>query len=485
MKKVITHLSILIFVVSVWKCSTKQRDDRECNVLKSQKTVENATFAIHPSNPRYFIWKNKPTVLITCSEHYGSVINLDFNYNIYLDTLRANGFNLTRTFTGSYVEGEKSIPWINEHGLAPLPNRLIVPWARSQVKEYINGGNKFDLNVWDSLYFNRIKDFLKAANERDIIVEVVLFSQMYNEYNWSFSPFNAKNNVNNIPELTWDKFNTMACNELIKYQDAFVEKLVTELNDFDNFYFEICNEPNFQKVGVERNAEWARHHLNTIVETEEKLTKKHLVAFQDAYVMTDPRLSLYNFHYGFGETWTGALEGIKEYHNLNKALGFNETFDVGQGNTLDGLRSEGWRFLLSGGAIFNNLTWAFIPGDEGDKNNKSMETRRQLQVLKRFMDSIPFVEMESCDTAFVSHNNKIEVYALSSPTGNYAIYLLGGRLADLKLKVPEGNYLIEWIDPKNGKVIKRDNLTVTNRTNQIQSPEYIVDIAVKIDKVIQ
>ena len=36
--------------------------------------------AVHPVNPHYFYYKNEPAVLITSGEHYGAVLNLDFNY---------------------------------------------------------------------------------------------------------------------------------------------------------------------------------------------------------------------------------------------------------------------------------------------------------------------------------------------------------------------------------------------------------------------
>jgi len=39
-------------------------------------------------------------VLITAGEHYGAVMNLDFDYKRYLDELKANRFNLTRVGGG-------------------------------------------------------------------------------------------------------------------------------------------------------------------------------------------------------------------------------------------------------------------------------------------------------------------------------------------------------------------------------------------------
>src|SRR5688572_16968424 len=60
--------------------------------------------ALHPANPHYFEWRGRPTILITSGEHYGAVMNLDFDYRKYLDTLAADGMNYTRVFSGAYVE---------------------------------------------------------------------------------------------------------------------------------------------------------------------------------------------------------------------------------------------------------------------------------------------------------------------------------------------------------------------------------------------
>ena len=59
---------------------------------------------LHPDNPHYFLWRGKPTILITSTEHYGAVLNQAFDYTRYLATLRADGMNLTRTFSGAYCE---------------------------------------------------------------------------------------------------------------------------------------------------------------------------------------------------------------------------------------------------------------------------------------------------------------------------------------------------------------------------------------------
>jgi hypothetical protein len=47
----------------------------------------NEPIRLHPDNPHYFLWRGQPTVLITSGEHYGAVLNADFDYAKYLETL--------------------------------------------------------------------------------------------------------------------------------------------------------------------------------------------------------------------------------------------------------------------------------------------------------------------------------------------------------------------------------------------------------------
>jgi hypothetical protein len=59
------------------------------------KTINSQPLSIHPQNPAIFSYKGKPTVLIGSGEHYGSVMNLDFDYKKYLSTLKQDNLNIT------------------------------------------------------------------------------------------------------------------------------------------------------------------------------------------------------------------------------------------------------------------------------------------------------------------------------------------------------------------------------------------------------
>jgi hypothetical protein len=95
-----------------------------CRMTAIAQTTErdsaNRPIAIRTDNPRYFIWKGAPAVLAASGEHFGSVINRDFDYKRYLPTVQAAGLNHTRLFLSDYLEGVGAFG-IVDNTLAPAP----------------------------------------------------------------------------------------------------------------------------------------------------------------------------------------------------------------------------------------------------------------------------------------------------------------------------------------------------------------------------
>lgn len=129
---------------------------------KGVSAADERPIALHPENPHYFVWRNQPTVLVTSGEHYGALLNLDFDYERYFDELRSFDLNHTRTFSGTYRELSSSFG-ISDNPLAPRPNRYVAPWARSNQAGYSDGGSKFDLTTWEDAYFKRLRDFMLST----------------------------------------------------------------------------------------------------------------------------------------------------------------------------------------------------------------------------------------------------------------------------------------------------------------------------------
>ena len=437
--------------------------------------------ALHLDNPHYFIFRGKPTILITSAEHYGAVLNLDFDYIPYLDELHARGFNLTRTFTGVYVEHPGAFR-IQNNTLAPVAGRFICPWARSSTPGYANGGNKFDLNAYDDAYFQRLKDFCHQAGQRDIVVEVVLFCPYYGDEQWNLSPLKASNNVNGLGDVPREEALTLVHLDLVAVQEAIVRKVVHELRDFDNIYYEVCNEPYFGGVTLE----WQNHIIATIVNAEADFPAKHLIAQNIANGSAridnpNPDVSIFNFHYA------SPPDAVKVNYGLNTVIGFDETGFKGTADLP--YRTDGWHFLLAGGGIYNHLDYSFTAEQEdgtftfpdSQPGGGGPVLRRQLQILKDFLYSFDFLKMAPDDTVIKGGMpSGATARALAEPGTAYAIYIQGGSQVNLMLDIPAGDYRAEWLNPHTGAIDRAQDLSHDGGNLTLASPPYSEDIALRL-----
>ncbi|HZN65890.1 MAG TPA: hypothetical protein VFB66_11400, partial [Tepidisphaeraceae bacterium] len=206
-----------------------------CIVSASAVAQERRALSLHPDNGHYFLFRGKPTVLVASGEHYGALLNLDFDYKPYFRELESKGLNLTRTFSGVYREVPGSFN-IQNNTLAPKPDKYVCPWARGDQPGARQGGNKYDLAKWNEAYFARLKDFVAEAGKRGVVVELVLFCTFYEDVLWDICPLNAKNNVNNVGHVKREEAHTLKEKALVDAQTALVRKVVAELKDFDNVY---------------------------------------------------------------------------------------------------------------------------------------------------------------------------------------------------------------------------------------------------------
>ena len=453
---------------------------------------------LHPQNPHYFLFRGKPTVLVTSGEHYGAVVNLDFKYDVYLDALAADGLNLTRLFVGSYLEKPGDFG-IRFNTLAPAPGRVVTPWARSTTDGYAGGGPKFDLDRWDDAYFVRLKDFVAKADARGIVVEVVLFSNWYGK--GTMSPLHPANNINGLDVVAPDAVHTLANGALLARQEAMVRKLVAELNRSDNVYFEIQNEPDATspvkrdippvadpkapkqvKVATEASLAWQAKVAEWIADQERRLPKRHLIAqnFANNGVEVDvvhPLVSILNFHYAFPEAVTWNLRH-------RRPITFDESGFAGPDDSL--YRRQAWRFLMAGGAAFSGLDYSFAVGfEKGTAENDapgggSAALRSQLGVLKRTLDATGLVAMRPDGSVVVSAAGA-STLALSQQGRQYVIYIEGPGKTDLTVRLPGGRYLATWSNARTGRTERQESVTGGGE-RLLESPDYVTDVVLTIKK---
>ena len=438
--------------------------------------------ALHPVNPHVFNFRGKPTILVGSTEHYGAVLNLDFDSAPYLDELQRSGLNLTRLFSGTYREVPGTFN-IRDNTLAPKPGRFLCPWARA--------GERFDLQHWDDAYFERLRSFLAEASARGVVVELSLFCPLYEDALWNVNPMNARNNVNGVGNCPRTEVFTKTHADLLAVQEALVRKIVSELKDFDNLFYEICNEPYFGGVTLD----WQAHIAATIADAENERSHRHLIAQNIANGKArvenpDPHVSILNFHYASPPDTVGLNYG------LGRPIGDDETGFRGTGDRV--YRVEAWDFLLAGGTLFDNLDYSFTTDHEDGTAPVADPTpggggptlRTQLKILKDFLEGFDFLHMAP-DTRSIAtvlpEDHPPSLRVLSEPGKAYAIYVHGGTWTEIAIDVPPGNYRAEWVEPRTGKVAKAEDLDLLHAPRAqggvraiLRSPEYTEDIALRI-----
>jgi hypothetical protein len=453
-----------------------------------------APLALHPDNPRYFLFRGKPAFLITSGEHYGAVLNRDFDYLPYLDELAARGFNLTRVFSGTYREVPGSFG-IRGNTLAPKPDSYLCPWARTEAPGAGDGG-RFDLRAWDPEYFARLKDFMTQAGKRGIVAELVFFCTLYDDQLWAVNPMNPRNNVQGLGPASRLEVYSGKDQALTAAQEALVRKLVTELNAFDNVYYEICNEP-YERAGHTR--EWNDRMVAAIVAAETSLPAKHLIAqgiaVRSAKVEDPhPRVSVFNFH-------SAEAASVDLNYHLARVIADDET--GGKGTADFPYRREAWEFLLAGGGVVSHLDFSFTcesPAGEGGVKDApgggGPAIRKQLQVLKEFLTGFDFIRMrpENGVLRRGAAPGQRTARVLAEPGKAYAIYVAGGAregdppgsgsapAIDLVLELPAGSYRAEWLNPRTGEVDKTESFDHPGGARKLVSPPCAEDIALGVKR---
>ncbi len=457
-------------------------------ILLAPALLASEPIRLHPDNPHYYLFRGKPTILLTSAEHYGAVLNGEFNYLKYLDTLKADRLNLTRAFSGVYREVPGDFG-ITRNTLAPADVKYVSPYARG-------ASGKFDLKRWNPAYWERLKKFIEAAGARGIVVEYTLFCVYYQDRMWDLAPWKGKNNGNGIGEVPRGEVLTLKHAALVAAQEEFVKKAVLELNGYDNLLFEICNEPYVTGVPDD----WQRHMAKALHDAEGALPNRHLIGqniANNTKKVEDPdeNVSFLNFHYARPPV------AVAQNYGLKRVIGLDET---GFDGTLDAIyRFQAWDFLMAGGAHYNNLDYSFVVGHEDGSflvpgtapGGGSAGLRKQLSVTADFFDKLDFVHMAPApDLVLGGLPEGFTARALADAGKTCAVYLHSGRLLQnyrpryvyrtdrqafpISLNLPAGRWKVEWWNTRSGAINPAESLDHAGGQAWIASPEFTEDIAV-------
>ncbi|MGH8020505.1 MAG: hypothetical protein ACREIA_19910 [Opitutaceae bacterium] len=122
-----------------------------------------------------------------------------------------------------------------------------------------------------------MKDFVRAAGERGVIVELNAFYVQYGdgpEYGARLlHPLNARNNINGVGSIPWHRYNTLDDARIVARQEALLRRTLKELNEFDNVFYEMCDEPYWSGASPADTGAWQNHLIVVFVSTASRTGK--------------------------------------------------------------------------------------------------------------------------------------------------------------------------------------------------------------------
>ncbi|MCC7145312.1 MAG: hypothetical protein IT443_02580 [Phycisphaeraceae bacterium] len=244
---------------------------------------------VHPTNPRYFADASGRALLLTGSHTWDNLQDVgwtnpppEFDYEQFLDFLTRHGHNFFRLWT-----------W--EHGSCPMKAYqkqlyfVPTPFVRSGPGVALDGLPRYDLEKFDPIYFQRMRQRVMAAGERGFYVSIMLFDgwsieEKNAEYGspWAGHFFHRDNNSNGVdgdPDKVGDGRATHHLRNpaVTRVQERYVRQVIETVGDLPNVLYEISNESNGEAYA------WHNHLIDFIHEVESHRPMRHPVGFTVPY----------------------------------------------------------------------------------------------------------------------------------------------------------------------------------------------------------
>ena len=353
------------------------------------------------------------------------------------------------------------------------PDNFLHPWQYSR--------GRFNLDEWDPAYWRRVRDFAGAARSRKIIVEVTIFApnNIDEASDWSRrsgASWNKSWNTNgafsanagahfspeffdlNLPEVS------TSARTLRDYQQALLDKAVTELGSFDNVYFEVANEFPVRNASIDRVYAWQLNWAKRLNSLTPRLISVHAHEYVGdhsrgiQYFWDEPYVDVLDFHFTSREP-DRISSLLHAGQTRGKVLQTNEGGDPY--SDLDAATRAAWGFFLSGGyyAMYEDKS-SRIGSDEW------IGGARRLKALRDIVERVRFWELSPVDAAgneydsLISQGPATKWQILAKPGSEYVAYFWGDkRTTSVRVSLPSGVYVYEWYDVRTARLVSSGSVS--------------------------
>jgi hypothetical protein len=458
------------------------------SVAQAQDAVK-----ISLDNPKYLSFRGKPLVLISASEHYGSVINRPFDYEKYLADAAEHKMTMTRTFL---LYRELQSARNPSSPCKPESPDYLSPFVRSGPGKALDGEPIYDLDQWNPEYFDRLHRFLDAASKMGIVVELTVFSNTYANDVWKLNPLRAENNKQHVGTVEWQDYISLKDPELVRRQTAYARKIIQETSGYDNVYYEICNEPGGGLPGHASVADvdaWQEEMARVLRDEMRRLNRPHLLSGQQAFTYAEKNA------FPMDATFAGKTFDIVNDHPLPNTLFDGQVYEMGnfmskelmldqvasfcratdsrpkpvvldEDNTASMYRDttgwtihrkRAWTALLSR-CHYDYIDFSITVGSERGTAASQRAIRSWMQYLSQFMASFDFIHAKLAPDWIASYPQHLTASGLSVAGRDYVAYLADSREVvdpaageaiggSVSLSLPAGSYDVRLYSPVTGE----------------------------------
>lgn len=331
----------------------------------------------------------------------------------------------------------------------------------------------YDLDQWNEEYWDRLRFFLEETHKRGIIAQVSLWDQFdLAGGSWQVHPWVPDNNINLETERMRDRdhfYDSVERNveEVLHYQNRYVEKVLSITLEYDNVLYNINNESSEGKIWENY---WAEFILNnaedrnqtvyvTTMQFDPSTSVRHALTYPDLYSFVEISQNNQDSRGGRGLAhWENIIDfrnKIASHHagpmpmNNEKVYGSYDGRNYSSGSGKEA-EARFWKNIFAGAASSR------FHRDEGHWGI-GLQERAQINIkaMSMFLEEFDLFKAAPHNdllSSYVTLRTSMEAYCLANQGSQYAIYFPAGRFTiDLDPWLYVDQVRVKWLDIDYGE----------------------------------
>jgi len=410
-----------------------------------------------PANPRYFTDGNGKAILLVGSHTWGNLQDYTYDkqpspppldFSAYLAFLRQHHHNFFRL-------------WAWESAFNPQAKQGTItyeplPYQRPGPGLALDGKPKFDLTLFNPVYFGRLRNRVVAARDQGIYASIMLFNGFSIEGKgnvggdpWQGHPFHPKNNINGIDAGSGTAIHTLSNSAITALQEAYIRKVIDTVNDLDNVLYEISNEDS----GGPADTAWQAHLIQFIKNCEAAQAKQHPVGMTQQYPQGSEAALLAS-----GADWISP--GSKLFAASGRKVVLNDTdhsyFWIGlKEDGVAAQRAWVWANFTRGAPCLFMDPYLDPSHDPGRNNPAGGKPDPYWDVLREALGRTRVCAEHMNLAAATPHGELASTgFCLADPGREYLVYLPQGGEVTVDLSAVSRTLDTEWMHPVEGTVVR-------------------------------